>query len=331
MEVTIVKDITIVALNSSIASTFTGPMDVFSLSGVFWNSINGKTPAPHFSVHLVTGDGKPAKCINGISAIPQGSVHDIQKTDLVVLSAIGGDKMSDAIDANRNIIPWILDMHKKGAWIASVCTGAFVLAETGLLKGRTATTHWGFIKLFKRRYPNIHCRADALITDDTDLYCSGGITSCFDLSLYLVEKLSGRPVALQCAKTIVHELGRSVQAPYAALIGRRTHRDSLIHNAQNRFEENYANNLSISLLAKESGMSERNFQRRFREATGDTPLSFLQKVRTEVARDLLESTDKSFEEITFHVGYDDAGSFRKIFRRQTGLLPRDYQKLYRKE
>lgn len=325
------KDITIVALDRSIASTVTGPMDVFSLSGVFWNSINGIKSAPHFSVHLVTGDGGPVQCMNGISLTPQGAVHDIQKTDLVIMSAIGGDKISDAIDANRNIIPWILDMHKKGAWIASVCTGAFLLAETGLLDGRTATTHWGFIRQFKKRYPKIHCRADALITDEADLYCSGGITSCFDLSLYLIEKLCGRPVALQCAKTIVHNLGRSFQAPYATLIGRRTHRDSLIHKAQNRIEENYANNLSISLLAKESGMSERNFQRRFREATGDTPLSFLQKVRIEVARDLLESTDKSFEEVTFLVGYDDAGSFRKIFHRQTGLLPRDYQKLYRKE
>ena len=325
------KDITIIALDKGIASTFTGPMEVFSLSGVFWNSLNGVKPEPHFSVRLVTIDGQPVKCMNGIRLAPQGSVHDVKKTDLVIMSAIGGDKITDAIESNRKIIPWLLEMHKKGTWIASVCTGSFVLAETGLLDGKKATTHWGFIKYFKKRYPNIHCQAESLITDEGNLFCSGGITSCFDLSLYLMEKLCGRTVAMQCAKTIVHDLGRSFQAPYATLIGRRTHRDNRIHDVQNKIEECYAENLNISLLAKESGMSERNFQRRFREATGDTPLSFLQKVRTEVARDLLESTNKSFEEVTFLVGYDDTGSFRKIFRRQTGLLPRDYQKLYRKQ
>jgi transcriptional regulator GlxA family with amidase domain len=324
------KDITIVALDSSVASTFTGPMDVFSLSGILWNGISGKTPAPDFTVRMVTKDGKPVKCLNGITLTPHCSMHDIHRTDLVMVSAISGS-ISEAIEANREVVTWLKEIYKKGAWIASVCTGAFILAETGLLDSKTATTHWGFVRQFRKRYVKVKCRPDELITDEGDLFCSGGSNSCIDLSLYLVEKLCGRTVALQCAKTMVYDLGRSTQAPYSALIAKRSHRDSMIHDVQNWIEEHFSQRHGVSILAGRVNMSERTFQRRFKEATGDTPLSFLQKVRIEAARDLLETGGKSFEEITSLVGYEDPASFRKIFLRQTGLLPRDYQRLYRKE
>jgi transcriptional regulator GlxA family with amidase domain len=323
------KDITIVAVDTSVASTFTGPMDVFVLSGVLWNGISGVSPDPDFTVRLVTKDGRPVKCLNGIALTPNGSMHDVDKTDLVMVSAITGD-ISKALEANREVIPWLKNMHGKGAWIASVCTGAFILAETGLLDGKTATTHWGFVRQFRKRYPRVKCRHDALITDEGDLFCSGGSNSCIDLSLYLVEKFCDRATAIRCAKAMVYDLGRSSQAPYAVLTARRTHRDSRIHDAQNWIEEHYADRLSIPVLAEKAAMSERTFQRRFRGATGETPSAFLQKVRIEAARDLLETGDKSFEEITYAVGYEDPGSFRKVFLKQTGLRPRAYQRLYRK-
>jgi transcriptional regulator GlxA family with amidase domain len=324
------KDITIVALDTSVASTFTGPMDVFSLSGILWNGISGRNPAPDFTVRIVTKDGKPVKCLNGITLTPHCSMHDIGKTDLVMVSAITGS-ISGALEANREVVAWLKEQYKNGAWISSVCTGAFVLAETGLLDWKTATTHWGFVRQFRKRYPNVKCRPDALITDEDDLFCSGGSNSCIDLSLYLVEKFCGRTVAIQCAKAMVYDLGRSTQAPYSALIAKRSHRDSMIHDAQNWIEEHFSQRLGVSMLAQRSNMTERTFQRRFKEATGDTPVNFLQQVRIEAARDLLETGNRSFEEITCMVGYEDPGSFRKIFIRQTGLLPRDYQRLYRKE
>ena len=324
------KDITIVALDTSVASTFTGPMDVFSLSGILWNGISGRPPAPDFTVRIATKDGKPVKCLNGITLTPHCSIHDIHKTDLVMVSAISGS-ISGALEANREIVTWLKEQYKNGAWISSVCTGAFVLAETGLLDGKTATTHWGFVRQFRKRYPRVKCRPDALITDEGDLFCSGGSNSCIDLSLYLVEKLCGRTIAIQCAKAMVYDLGRSTQAPYSALIAKRSHRDGIIHDAQNWIEEHFPQRLGISMLAGRANMSERTFQRRFKESTGDTPLNFIQKVRIEAARDLLETGNRSFEEITCMVGYEDPGSFRKIFLRQTGLLPRDYQRLYRKE
>jgi len=324
------KDITIVALDTSVASTFTGPMDVFSLSGILWNGISGRNPAPDFAVRIATKDGKPVNCLNGITLTPHCSIHDIQKTDLVMVSAITGS-ISEALEANRDIVTWLKEQYKNGAWISSVCTGAFVLAETGLLDGKTATTHWGFVRQFRKRYPRVKCRPDALITDEGDLFCSGGSNSCIDLALYLVEKLCGRTVAIQCAKAMVYDLGRSTQAPYSALIAKRSHRDGTIHDAQNWIEEHFSQRLGVSMLAGRANMSERTFQRRFKEATGDTPVSFLQKVRIEAARDLLETGNRSFEEITCMVGYEDPASFRKIFLRQTGLLPRDYQRLYRKE
>jgi transcriptional regulator GlxA family with amidase domain len=324
------KDITIVALETSVASTFTGPMDVFSLSGILWNGISGRNPAPDFTVRIVTKDGNPVKCLNGITLTPHCSMHDIQKTDLVMVSAITGS-ISVALEANRGVVTWLKEQYENGAWISSVCTGAFVLAETGLLDGKTATTHWGFVRQFRKRYPKVKCRPDALITDEGDLFCSGGSNSCIDLALYLVEKLCGRTVAIQCAKAMVYDLGRSTQAPYSALIAKRSHRDGMIHDAQNWIEEHFSQRLGVSVLAQRANMTERTFQRRFKEATGDTPVNFLQKVRIEAARDLLETGSRSFEEITCMVGYEDPGSFRKIFFRQTGILPRDYQRLYRKE
>ena len=323
------KDITIVALDAGVASTFTGPMDVFSLSGVLWNGISGRSAAPDFAVRVVTKDGKPVKCLNGVILTPHCSMHDIHKTDLVMVSAITGN-IAGALDANREVVTWLRGIYKNGAWIASVCTGAFILAETGLLDGKTATTHWGFVRQFRKRYPKVECRADELITDEGDLYCSGGSNSCIDLSLYLVEKLCGRIAAIQCAKAFVYDLGRSTQAPYSALIAKRSHRDGIIHDAQNWIEEHYSQKLSIKMLARKANMSERTFQRRFNKATGDTPVNFLQRVRIEAARDLLETGSRSFEEVTSMVGYEDPASFRRIFLRQTGLLPRDYQRLYRK-
>jgi transcriptional regulator GlxA family with amidase domain len=324
------KDVTIVAVETAVASTFTGPMDVFSLSGVLWNGINSLNPSPYFTVRIATKDGDPVKCLNGITLTPHCSIHDIPKTDLVLVSAISGS-ISQALDANKDVVTWLKAMHGKGAWLASVCTGAFLLAETGLLDGRTATTHWGFIRQFRKRYPKVICRPDALITDEGDLFCSGGSNSCIDLSLYLVEKLCSRAVAIQSAKSMVYDLGRSSQAPYAVLVAKRTHRDSRIHDVQNWIEENYNQKLSIPVLARKANMSERTFQRRFKDATGDTPTAFLQKVRIEAARDLLETGYRTFEEATYLVGYEDPVSFRKIFLRQTGLLPRDYQRLYRKK
>jgi transcriptional regulator GlxA family with amidase domain len=323
------KNITILALNGSVASTITGPMDVFYLAGILYNVICGMKPTPYFKVRIATLDGKPAKCLNRFMIQPHCSLQDIEDTDLIMISALAGDVLG-ALNPDNELSSMLKDHYEAGSHIASVCTGAFVLASTGLLDGKTATTHWGFVDIFRHMFPQVDLRPECLVTDESDLYCSGGSNSCLDLSLHLIEKMCSREVAVQCAKAMVHDIGRFTQAPYAAFHYPKRHADHDILAAQIWIEENYSDNISIPMLAQRCAMSQRTFERRFKSATGDTPLAYLQKVRTEAAKSMLEKENATFEEVTFHVGYEDASSFRKIFQRNTGLRPRQYQQLFQK-
>lgn len=323
------KKITILALDGAAASTITGPMDVFYLAGVLYNVVCGMKPTPHFQVQIASIDGKPVKCLNRFIVEPHCSIRDVDSADLIMICALAGDVLG-TLTSDHEVIGWLKDRHDAGSHIASVCTGAFVLAATGLLDRKTATTHWGFIDAFRKMYPLVDLRPEQLVTDEGDLYCSGGSNSCFDLSLYIIEKMCGREVAVQCSKSMVHDLGRFTQAPYATFHYRKHHNDQAILAAQMWIEDNYAGSISIPMLAKRNAMSQRTFERRFKNATGDTPLVYLQNARIEAAKSLLEREDVTFEEVTCRVGYEDSSSFRKIFKRNTGLGPREYQQMFSK-
>lgn len=321
------KKITILALRGAQASSITGPMDAFLFAGVLWNVACGEKPSPCFEVTVASPDGKGVKCANRLYVEPHCAIHDVTDTDLIIVSAVTGD-VDRMIERNGEVIHWLKQQYQSGAQIASICTGAFLLAETGLLKGKTATTHWGFVDLFRSRYPLVHLRPDAMITDEGDLYCSGGSNSFNDLSFYLIEKLSSREVAVQCAKAMVQDFGRVTQAPYAACQFPKNHNEKDILTVQRWIEENYTGGITIPMLAARFGMSHRTFERRFKQATGDSPLVYLQKVRINAAKTLLEKPYSTFEEVTYCVGYEDISSFRKIFQRHTGLRPKEYQLLF---
>ncbi|MBN2539687.1 MAG: GlxA family transcriptional regulator [Deltaproteobacteria bacterium] len=323
------KKITLLALNNIAATTVTGPMDVFSLAGIFWNYIRGERPEPYFQVEIVTVDGKPVTCLNGLMLQPHRSIDDVDQTDLILVSAIVGD-IERTLYKHKAAVPWITRHFRRGTHIASVCTGAFLLAETGLLDGKSATTHWAYAQEFMRRYPQVDLRPERVITDEGTIFCSGAANSCFDLSFYLIEKYCGHTVAVECSKSLLHDLGRTTQLPYTVFDFQRDHHDDGILHAQRWIENNYSNTISIDTVAQETGMSRRTFERRFKSATGDTPLFYLQRVRIERAREFLETTDKTFDEISYIVGYEDSQFFRKIFEKQTGLLPREYRKKFRR-
>lgn len=321
------KRITILASDGAVASTITGPMDVFSLAGVLYNVICGQKPRPYFQVRIASIDGKPVKCFNRLIIQPHCSIHDIENSDLIMISALTGDALGGHNPGSETAV-WLRKQYRKGSHLAGVCTGSFVLASTGLLDYKSATTHWGFVDVFRKMYPHVQLRPECLVTDEEDLFCSGGSNSCLDLSLYLIEKMCGRQIAVQCAKSMVHDIGRFTQAPYAALHYRKKHKDQEILHSQIWIEDNYTADISIPMLAGRIAMSSRTFERRFKSATGDTPLAYLQKVRIEAAKSLMENTDSTFEEATYKVGYKDSSSFRKIFQRSTGLKPREYQQLF---
>jgi len=316
------KHITILALDGTIASTVTGPADIFSLAGVLWNRICGVQPEPYFKVVIASVQGKPVGCVNGIVIQPHLSLEEVKRTDLIIISA---EDLAVLDATSRRTVPWLLKHHKAGSTLASVCTGAFLLAETGLLDGKRATTHWGFAELFRKRYPRVDLRPETLITDEGNLLCGGGAFSYFDLSLYLVERYCGFETAAQCGKSLLLDMGRTSQVPYAIFEYQRQHKDQQILDAQTFMEKNYPEHVNLEDLAARVGMSLRNFKRRFRKATGDSPLIYLQRFRVEAAKRLLQSTPKSVSEVGYQIGYEDMAFFRRIFKRYVGVSPYDYR------
>jgi len=293
-----------------------------------WNYFHGQKLTPYFEVKVVSTHGKPFKCLSGARILPDGSIYDVPESDLIVVSSILD--IDKTLEIQGEVIDWLKNHYGRGAHIASICTGAFVLAETGLLDGKTATTHWGFADQFRKRYPLIDLKPERLITDEGDLFCSGGYNAGTDLSLYLVEKYCGHEVALQSSKSVISDIGRTTQAPYAIFQFQKDHSDNRILTAQEWIENNFNQAFNYDKLAREHGMSRRTFERRFKTATGDTPLTYQQRLRVEAAKRLLEDGNRSFDEITYQVGYEDSSSFRKVFLKQTGLRPTEYQKKFQR-
>jgi transcriptional regulator GlxA family with amidase domain len=321
------KKVYFLAMHDTMAS-FMAAMDIFYQAGVMWNSILGQEVTPFFDVKIVTTTGKPFTCLNGVRIIPDGSINDAQDSDLIVVTSI--IDIDQTLQVQREVIDWLKDRNGNGSHIASICTGAFVLAETGLLDGKTATTHWCQTNNFAKRYPQIKLKPERLITDEGDLFCSGGFNSGIDLSLYLVEKYCGHQVALESSKFSVFDIGRSSQMPYTIFQFQKDHHDSQILAVQDWIEDKYDQNFSYAELARHHGMSRRTLERRFKAATGDSPLSYQQRVRVEKAKRMLEDGQLPFDEITYQVGYEDSGSFRKVFLRHAGLRPNEYRNKFQR-
>jgi transcriptional regulator GlxA family with amidase domain len=322
------KDVTVLGLNGTALTSIAAPMDVFFSAGLFWNRLFDQEAEPQFRVRLASPDGKPIRCLNGIVIPAQVGMAEIQETDLIILSAF--TRFAGESTGLRETIQWLRVQHEKGTHVGSICTGAFVLAETGLLNGKMATTHWGAVELFLKRYPEVRLMPEKMITDEGDLYCSAGANAGYDLSLYLVEKFCGSETARRCAKTMVLDLGRPSQAPYRIGGFHTRNGDPQIAAAQQWISDHYTQGVRISVLADQVGMSRRTFERRFKSATGQTPLLYLQRTRVEAAKQFLETTTHSFEEITYQVGYGDSSSFRKIFVKETGASPGAYRRRFQR-
>ena len=301
-------------------------MDIFSQAGLGWNYIFGLNPEPYFDVKIASMDGKPITCFNGLTIMPHLCAHDIKTTDLIIVSSFMD--ISQILNSAKEPVAWLKKHCRNGATIASICVGSFLLAATGLLNGKSATTHWGYVREFQKRYPQVRLKPDQIITDEGNLLCSGAWNSYLDLSLYLVERYCGRKTALECAKTIIHDLDRRSQAPYSVSRFDHDHHDSQILNAQKWIERNYAQAIDLNDLASSCAMSRRTFERRFKAVAGITPLLYVQRIRIEAAKSLLENTNHTFDEITFQVGYDNTSFFRKLFINHTGLRPKEYQKKF---
>ena len=320
------KKITILAIRNTIATTVLGPMDVFSQTGQLWNYISNIPLTPHFDVEIVSQDGNPVKCLNNVLIQPHGAIEDVAETDLILIPSI--TNIEKTIKYSSGILSWLTHHYRRGTRIASVCTGAFLLAQTGLLNGKTATTHWGFVNEFREMFPEVILKPERIITDEGDLFCAGALSAGIDLSVYLVEKFCGHEIAIQCSKSLLHDMGRASQAPYTVFQFQKKHSDKAIKASQKWMEDHYQKEIDITVVAKAHGMSRRTFERRFKKATGDTPLAYLQRTRVEEAKRLIESTRETFDEICYQLGYENSNHFREVFKKHTGLLPSAYQKKF---
>jgi len=319
-----VTDVTILFLDETFSSTATGPMEVFRHAGTLWNNFAGEPPCSYFRVTTASVDGRAVRCDGPIHIQPAASLAGIRKTDLIFIPSTGLS-VEDVVERNAPVVPWLERWHKRGAAIASVCSGVGLVAATGLLDGKRATTHWSLGERFREMYPKVRWMPELMVTEDQNFYCGGGVNASLDLSLYLVGRFCGHDVAMQSAKAMLIEMPRAWQAGFAIIPLKTGHCDENIFIAQDWLHENFHQNFALETPARRAGMSLRNFVRRFKQATGDSPLIYLQKLRVAAAKRLLENDLRSMQEISDAVGYQDVAFFRKVFQRHTGVSPSAYR------
>jgi transcriptional regulator GlxA family with amidase domain len=317
-------DVTVILLNSGLASTAVGPVEVFFSAGTFWNHCVGEAPEKRFSVRAVSVDQEPVRCLSPLIFVPQKSIYDVEKTDLVFVQT-GGFDVDAMLGNHAALVPWLVAQHDAGAAVAAVCTGVAFPAEAGLLDGLHATTHWASAAEYAGRFPKVIWQPEYIITEDANMFCGGGVNSATDLALYLVEKFCGHRVALNTAKALLVDMPRLYQSGYAVHPLSPPHSDAKISDAERYIEKNFAEPIRTEDLADQAGMSARTFLRRFKFATGKLPGDYVQEIRIAMARSYLEASRDSVQVISYKVGYSDVAFFRTLFKRRTGMTPSEYR------
>lgn len=304
-----------------------GPYALFTQANEFLAD-SGKEPL--FNIQLVglTREGQVYDRV--FTVYPDITLADAAVTDLIIIPAVNGD-MNEVIALNSDFLPWIIRQYKKGAEIASLCVGAFLLASTGLLKGKRCTTHWLSENNFRKMFPEVQVVSDRVLTDEHGIYSSGGANSFWNLLLYLIEKYADRELAILCAKYFAIEIGRHSQSSFVMFKGPRDHDDEPVKQAQEFIELNFHSRLTVEQLSVMTGVGRRSLERRFKKATSNTVTEYIQRVKIEAAKKAFETGRKTVDEIMNEVGYADTKAFRTIFKKTTGLSPIEYRNRYSRE
>ena len=299
-------------------------IDAFSIVEQWHQYKTGDYDIRLFEMEIVTEDGKPVSANGGIKIEPQGRLNDLEDTDMLLIPGIQ-NLTSPFIKNQENVMECLVGMHSQGMLVGAGCTGVFLLAQSGLLDGKAATTNWRFAKAFARQFPKVDLRIDQILTEEDNLVCTGATSSALNLVLYVLRRYCSEEIALQGAKMLLIDPGRESQSPYMNLSHSPEHGDDEIAKAQQWMKANYANNVSIDEIAEFVNLSSRHFKRRFKKATGDSPLHYLQTIRIEAGKKRLEMTKDTVNEITYQIGYEDSSTFRRLFKKQVGLTPKEYR------
>lgn len=320
----------IVPVGNSIVDTIIAPYNLLSMANRHFKKTN-KLPVSPYKLDLV-GLTNEAITYQGLFSIqPTASIKEIKKTDLIIISPISGN-LEDGIHKNMEFVHWIRRQRiENGAELASLCKGAFILAETGLLNGKRCSTHWTAHEQFLKKFPQVNLIPEKIICEDNGIYSSGGAYSILNFVLYLIERYFGRETAIWCSKLSEIDFDRMSQSEFIVFSGQKDHSDEPILKAQLHIEKNYDQKLNINKIADMVYLNSRSFLRRFKKATANTPLEYIQRVRIEAAKKRLESSTDTISQVMYGIGYNDEKAFRTIFRKYSGLSPKEYQRKYNRE
>lgn len=320
------KHVSVLIMHDALMASIVDPHTMFTGVNGFLEE-HGK-PA-YFKLQLV-GISPQVKFHNAFSVNTDVLIDDVEKTDLIIIPAIGGD-YKNTLKKNQEFIPWIVKQHEKGAEVASLCSGAFMLASTGLLNGKECSSHWNSAELFREMFPEVTLMDGRIVTEYGGVYSSGGGASYLNLLLHLIEKYVGREMAIIASKVFAIEIDRKTQSPFVMFNGQKKHEDEPVRKAQEFIEQNITEKISVEELSLKFAINKRHFERRFKKATNNTPSEYIQRVKIEAAKKKLETSSMNVNEVMYEVGYSDVKNFRTVFKKITGILPTDYRKKYNKQ
>ncbi|WP_316836616.1 GlxA family transcriptional regulator [Pedobacter nutrimenti] len=313
--------------NLSTMACIIGAYEILVRANDYWQE-NGKQSL--YEIEMA-GVSLNTKFMQGLLELKtQKHVSAVKKTDLIIIPSIVFD-YDENNKENLELVDWIMRNYRNGCEIASMCSGAFMLASTGLLDGKKCSTHWCFADVFKKKFPKVDLQVEKLITDEHRIYTNGGGYSFLNLMIYLVEKYYDRQTAIYCSKIFQIEMDRQSQSAFVIFTGQKQHGDEMIKKAQEYIESKIHEKISVETLSSKFAVGRRSFDRRFIKATGNTPVEYTQRAKIESAKKAFETTRKTIHEVMYAVGYSDTKAFREVFRKITGMSPLEYRGRYNKE
>lgn len=317
-------EMVILGFDGVLGSVLAGALDLFSFTGVSWQRFLDMEVEPKFRVRIASLGGMSIRCSNRLVMQAHCDISDIVDCDLLLIPTIG-DSIDKVLLQNLALLPHLKRLAATQADIASNCSGAFFLAEAGLLDGKTATTHWGYADKFKRDYPLVNLQDNQFVTQSSNIFCAAGGSAFYELGLLLIERYCGREISTQVAKTQIIDSKRGNQHSYTNVTLHKPHSDQLVKRVQSFIENNFEQALAISDLAAMVNVTPRTLNRRFQACVAMRPIEYIQAVRIEQAKRLLESGAVTIKSLAYQVGYNDISSFTRLFKRATKLTPKEYQ------
>jgi transcriptional regulator GlxA family with amidase domain len=322
----------LVAVPETAGSALYGMLDVLAATGNLWEQLVGwERPRQLITPRIVSDRRTPFACGNRIPVRPDWRVDEAPPADVVILPELWLGPDEDIAGRYSGVLEWICARYRDGASIYSACSGAILLAETGLLNGRPATSHWGYERLFKTRYPEVEFKREpALQIADREgrIVTAGGTTSWHDLAIHIIARHCGPAAAARIAKVYLLKTHSEGQLPYAALVKEAPHADAAVRACEELLKEIYLEPRAVARTVACSRVPERTLKRRFKSATGLSIMDYVQNLRIEHAKQLLETTGLPVDEVGVESGYDNASFFRRLFRKRCGLAPGDYRRLF---